>query len=441
MLIFAVLALSNSATAQLPESYLKLWRDPELTHRIERGIEQNRKSDAEIQIIGTDGAPLTNATLELVQQKHEFHFGCNLFALDQLATPELNQKYERYFTQLFNFATVPFYWGDLEAEPGKTRYAEGSPRIWRRPPPDRLVKWCEQHDIMPKGHALLYVKNMFMPAWTARNDAEKLRGQCAAHMAELATRYGDKILIWDVINEEIPRMRRPNEWPIVPKDYLAWGFSEASRLFPKAKLLINDGTNEAHDTPGAYEALIKPLLDQGIRVEGVGMQFHLYGRTGFMSGKTLRPQQLIDVYERFSRTGLPLYITEITVPGKEEHGEAQQAAIVADLYRLWFSTPGMAGVTWWNLGDGTAFQEENQALGGLLDNDMNPKAAYRELDRLVNKEWKTRAIVKTDARGMAVFRGFHGKYTARWTAEGRSREIPFELKSSQMRARIQLKTN
>jgi GH35 family endo-1,4-beta-xylanase len=434
-----MLAFCTNATAELPEAYVKLWRNPELTQQIDRNIEQNRKSDAELSVVGADGAPLKNVTLEISQQRQEFLFGCNLFALDQLPTAELNQKYERYFAQLFNFATVPFYWGDLEAEPGKTRYAEGSPKIWRRPPPDRLVNWCEEHGITPKGHALLYVKNMFMPAWTARDNAETLRKQCAAHMTELAERYREKILIWDVINEEIPRMRHTNEWPIVPQDYLAWGFKEAGRLFPKAKLLINDGTNEAHDTPADYEALIKPLLDQGIRIEGVGMQFHLYGRTGFMSGKTLKPQQLIEVYQRFSRMGLPLYITEITVPGKEEHGEEQQAAIVTDLYRLWFSTPNMAGITWWNLGDGTAFQEENKALGGLLDNEMNPKAAYRELDRLINKEWKTRATVKTDAKGTATFRGFHGKYTARLKRDGRSREVPFELKRSPGKAQIVLK--
>ena len=81
------------------------------------------------------------------------------------------------------------------------------------------------------------------------------------------------------------------------------------------------------------------------------------------------------VYEQLGRLGLPLYITEITIPGVGDDG-AEQAAIVANLYRLWFSTPTMAGVTWWNLGDGTAYQKENKALGGLLDNDMNPKPAY-----------------------------------------------------------------
>ena len=70
----------------------------------------------------------------------------------------------------------------------------------------------------------------------------------------------------------------------------------------------------------------------------------------------------------------------------------------------------MAGITWWNLGDGTAVKGENEAQGGLLDNELKPKAAYRALDQLINQQWKTQTSVQTDANGQARFRGFYGKY-------------------------------
>ncbi len=149
-----------------------------------------------------------------------------------------------------------------------------------------------------------------------------------------------------------------------------------------------------------------------------------------LGGKLLPPRQLQEVYDRLGRLGLPLYITEITVPGTGDEGPALQAAIVAHLYRLWFSTPAMAGVTWWNLGDGTAFENENKALGGLLDKEMNPKPAYQALDRLINHDWKTRLTVKTGADGRVNFRGFHGRYSLRLTVGAETREFPFELKSN-----------
>ncbi|MBM3889125.1 MAG: glycoside hydrolase family 10, partial [Verrucomicrobia bacterium] len=171
-IVFASLLLAVAAQAQIPETFQRLWNDPAVAGRIERDIEKYRKGDTVIEVVGKDGKPLANATVEVRQQTHGFLFGCNLFVLDQLATPELNRKYEAAFTNLFNFATLPFYWRDLEPEPGKPRFAEDSPRIWRRPPPDRLVKWCKANGITPKGHALMYAKNKFMPDWTARDDAE-----------------------------------------------------------------------------------------------------------------------------------------------------------------------------------------------------------------------------------------------------------------------------
>lgn len=423
-------ALAPAAASAIPEKYVDLWNDAGLQEQMAQGIENHRKADVTLQILDPSGKPLRNAPVSVQQQTHEFLFGCNLFVLDQLSTPDLNTRYKTAFTNLFNFATVPFYWGDLEPEKGNPRYARNSPYVWRRPSPDHLVQWCKENGITPKGHAFMYVKNMFMPAWTARDNPDLLQKQCAEHIAEMAKRYGRDIPIWDVVNEEIPRKRHPNEWPVVFEDFVPWSFREAKRRLPKsAVLLINDGTNEAHDTPGEYEAIIESALHARAPIHGIGMQFHVYNRTGMMSGKSLTPAQLVSVYERFERLRLPLYITEVTVPGSGENGAAVQTAIVTNLYRLWFSTPNMAGVTWWNLGDGAAFQEENKMMGGLLDADMNPKPAYRALDELINREWKTKLDLQTDANGKVRFRGFKGKYAIKVSSHSASAEYPIAVTS------------
>jgi hypothetical protein len=113
--------------------------------------------------------------------------------------------------------------------------------------------------------------------------------------------------------------------------------------------------------------------------------------------------------------------------------------VVRDHYRLWFAAPRMAGITWWNLGDGTAVKGENEAKGGLVDAEFKPKPAYRELDRLINQQWKTQAALKTDASGKAGFRGFHGKYTVSVTTGAGKREFPMELKRGEAVNRATLK--
>ncbi|HCR92189.1 MAG TPA: hypothetical protein DIW50_17420 [Prolixibacteraceae bacterium] len=431
-LIICLLLFFTGRTIAQEAIYDQLWNDPKVNERIENDIEKYRKGNAIIEIIGKDKKPVSNAEVTIRQESHEFLFGCNLFALGQLKTPELNQKYETSFINLFNSATVPFYWGDLEPQQGKPKFKEGSSTVWRRPSPDQLVKWCREHNIMPKGHALMYAKNMFMPDWTEQNNPEAFLRQGHKHIAGIAKRYGGTFPIWDVANEEIPRIRHLDQWHKVPDDYLEWCFREAESLFPKnVKMLYNDGTEEVHKNIIEYTALFTRLINQKIKVDGMGIQFHIYNRPAMIEGKLYPPNELFSVYDQLSEMKLPLYITEITIPGKDENGAALQGKIVENLYRLWFSTPYMAGITWWNLGDGTAFEEENKAMGGLIDEEMNPKPAYQALDKLINHEWKTNGVFNTNSNGKVSFRGFHGKYKVCVSANGISKEFSFDLKKGE----------
>ncbi|GIX01570.1 MAG: hypothetical protein KatS3mg112_0507 [Thermogutta sp.] len=49
------------------------------------------------------------------------------------------------------------------------------------------------------------------------------------------------------------------------------------------------------------------------------------------------------------------------------NGEEIQAEVVRHLYRLWFSVPAMASITWWNLADGTAVEGGKRSPGCLDD--------------------------------------------------------------------------
>jgi endo-1,4-beta-xylanase len=418
---FLIFALALNINGQQLK-FDQLWSDPSVVRHINENTEKHRKGNAVIEIKDKDGNPVSNALIEVHQKTHEFLFGCNLFVLGQLETPELNEKYENAFSGLFNFATLPFYWRGLEPNEGHPRFAEDSEPIWRRPPPDKLLKWCKENGITAKGHALIYAKTKFMPDWTAKNDPELFLKQAKKHMTEIAERYRDDIVIWDVLNEEIHRIRHLDQWHKVPDpmDYLAWSFKVAGSLFPgNVKLLNNEGFKQVHpgfkqvqNYEGEYESSFKYLLNKGIRVDGMGIHYHIYEgmREEMLEGKILTPEHFFEVYEQLGQLNLPMYVTEITIAGSGDNGSVKQADIVENLYRLWFSTPNMAGLTWWNLADGTAYGNENNALGGLLDKEMNPKPAYNVLDKLINQEWQTNITIESDSKGEANFRGFYGKY-------------------------------
>ncbi len=427
--VAAVLALlGTTAQAQAPESYRKSWSGPAVAARIERNIEKHRKGDATITVVGRDGKPVAEASVEVQQQTHEFLFGCNAFVLGQLKPEELERRYEEAFVKLFNFATVPFYWAGTEPTKGELRYAEPTRDIWRRPPPDGFVPWAAKSGVALKGHPLLW--HAHNPSWLPK-DANELRELYRKRFREIAERFGGKIGIWDVVNESLVC---PKSYTLFApdRDYVRWAFQEAAALFPEqTTLMINDVTGFSFPPASdRYFGQVKALLAQGAKVRGIGFQFHYFRREALdkhLAGSNCNPGKMLDVYEQFGDLGLPLYITEITIPSAGAGGDELQAQVVRDHYRLWFSAPRMAGITWWNLGDGTAVQGENEAKGGLMDAELRPKPAYAALDRLINQEWKTRVAAKTDANGVIRFRGFYGKYAVKVTVGAQTQEFSVDL--------------
>jgi GH35 family endo-1,4-beta-xylanase len=409
-----VVAVGRPANADLPENYLRRWDDPAVQKRIDDGIERNRKSDAVLHIAGPNGHPVAGADVKITQKSHQFLFGCNIFVLGQMK--EKNKAYEEAFLKLFNFATVPFYWGDLEPEQGKPRLAEGSPYIWRRPPPDRVVAFGKKHGLTLKGHPLLW--HRINPEWMP-SDPDELKRLYHKRFQEIADRYAKDIPIWDGVNESLVC---PPHYPLFSAEnrddppYVPWVFGEEQRAFrPENVLVINDVTTfnwPSNETNRFYRQCTR-LLERGVGIEGIGFQFHFFSRKSldaYVGGERCDPGTLLDSYEMFATLGLPLWITEITIGSAGEDGLEIQRRVVRDVYRLWFSAPNMAGITWWNLGEGTAYRNEGLAGGGLTDNDFHPKPAYEALDRLINHDWKTKLETKSDASGNVKFRGFNGTY-------------------------------
>jgi len=417
------------AHAALPEECRARWTDPALVKRIDANIERHRKAEAIIEVVTSDGRPVPGANVEIQQQTHAFLFGCNAFVLGQLDTPEKNRKYEEAFVRLFNFATVPFYWHATEPKQGELRYAEGSRDIWRRPPPDRFLPFAAKHGLTLKGHPLLW--HAYNPSWLPK-DADTLKKLYQKRFAEIAQRYAKDIKIWDVVNESLCC---PKAYPLYTpgREYAAWAFREAAPLFGPDNLLMINEVNFASCSVGnqnVYHRQVKQLLADGVKVQGIGFQFHFFSPAALQkefTGPSYAPQQLLDAYDSFAGFNLPMFVTEITIPTPDEDGPAVQAEVVRNLYRLWFSVPRMAGITWWNLGDGTAVQGENKAKGGLMDDNLDPKPSYRALDQLINHDWKTRLTVKTDSQGRAAFRGFHGKYAVKVATAGVVREFSVDL--------------
>ena len=159
--ICAVVVAATASAQGVSDKYRAIWGDS-VQMSIDREIERNRKADARIEL--KDAAPGAEVTIE--QTSHEFIFGSNIFLYGQLDTPEKNRRYEATFGELFNSATLPFYWKTLEPEKGKPRYTADSPYEYRRPATDPVVDFCEQKGVYMKGHAMIYgIRSWGHPTW------------------------------------------------------------------------------------------------------------------------------------------------------------------------------------------------------------------------------------------------------------------------------------
>jgi GH35 family endo-1,4-beta-xylanase len=398
---------------------------PSLRTRIDTNIERHRKTDVTVALRDSRGRPVRDTTVEIRQREHEFLFGSNIFVLGQLGSPEREELYRAAIRKVFNQATLPFYWEGTEPEEGRHRFDEGAPYVSRRPPVERLIRFCREANLTMKGHAIVY--HLFLPDWVTREPA-KIPDLLLKRMDELSERFADRIPLWDAVNESNKTAGNPFQEAFGGKDYVKWSFDEIRKRFPKNQLLLNETSWISHSclfVKGRYYHQARRLLDQGAPLDCVGFQWHLRNDFGdFLAGDHMVDdfQKLYDYYELFGDLSVPTAITEITIPsGKEAGGSREsQAAVVEDLYRIWFSIPSMNRITYWNLGDGLAHGPENALKGGLLDESLEPKPAYHALDRLINHEWKTDLTATTDKDGRVRFRGYFGTYDVSATEDAKS---------------------
>ena len=405
----------------------------ETEKRIADGIEKYRKGDLEILIKDKDGAPIKGARLTLSQKNHEFKFGANLFMLDEMESTEKNEKYKKAFAETFNIATLPFYWNATEPERGHLRYGKNSTPIYRRPPIDLCMEFCEQNGIEPREHALAYVS--LFPKWLNDLSVPEIKRELERRYQEISERYADKIPTIEVTNE----LLWESKYVAVPSiyeenDYLDFAFALAKKYFPNNRLAINEAPmvwRENARTTDHYYAYTEAAIHRGVRIDAIGMQYHLFYPKNeiekLASSKYLSPEWLYRHMDLYARFGKPLQVTEITIPAfsNDPENEAVQAELLEWLYSIWFSHPAMEQIIYWNLVDGYAYVNdpekikdsqgdmtigENVYYGGLFRFDMTPKPAFFAIQNLIKKKWHTDTSLVTDTEGRAKMRGFYGTY-------------------------------
>jgi hypothetical protein len=182
--------------------------------------------------------------------------------------------------------------------------------------------------------------------------------------------------------------------------------AQVKNVMPGARTLVTVsqpfGEHRQRITTGAPPLLYAEMVAQsGINFEGFGIELEVGVPVPGMYTRDLF--QYSCLLDRFSGFGKPLFLTGIGVPGRANNDpsdrsegtldpanagrwrrpwDAQlQAEWIDSVYRIAFSKPFVESVSWANVAD------MNQSLpsGGLLDDMLQPKPAFTQLQELREK--------------------------------------------------------
>ncbi len=474
----------------MSKGYWALWND-EVQARIDRDIDAHRKADASLQLEGvTEGVEVRVEQLDhaFVFGSHIFNFNqlgteARNTRYKELFGTLFNSATIPFYWSKFEpeeghprfkgeHRDTEAYWNTVEDPQSEAH--------WRRPATDPLVEFCEAKGIRCHGHTFIWGNcRWHMPEWLLaklpspyREQVVPFNNACenattelfkdytpaqieallpdftrilntamAKRIIDCALHYKTRIQSWDVVNESAMDYGLGNMIPedgickshygLLPGDYDYRSLKIAESVFPKAvNLNIND-----YKLNQDYVRQIKGLLERGCKIDVMGAQMHLFNPQDCLDiaegkpGAHQAPKDVRATMDLLETAGRPIHLSEITItaPNNDERGQAIQAIITRNLYRLWFSVKSMMGITWWNTVDGCGAPGE-PSVSGLFTRDMQAKPACHALNDLINREWKTDMVVQASEDGRISFRGFRGNYRLSWTQpNGEARSVNYRL--------------
>jgi GH35 family endo-1,4-beta-xylanase len=217
------------------------------------------------------------------------------------------------------------------------------------------------------------------------------------------------------------RTLNPQNKLCLPDNYVEEVYRLAERYFHNSTLLYNDNNQwwryQADCSP--VYLLVRHLLDRGLRVGGLGLQYHMFDWLLDQANLFMDPRHIYKCLDQYGKLDIPVNFSEVSIVSRRDFGDGDrfQEIVTEKLYRLWFSHPATNGIVWWNLVDGTAAYAplgseggENKLRGGLVNYDFSSKPAYKVLENLIKDEWNTQTVVDYEAGGDNRFHGFYGEY-------------------------------
>jgi GH35 family endo-1,4-beta-xylanase len=400
-------------------------------------IEHFRQGSANIALVGS--APGSSVEVRMVHNAFNFGtmvqgFDANVFLAPVAPgdTTSTAARYQSFVKEYFNIL-VP-------SNMGKWAHTEPTQGDLTLQNMDTILNFAQANDMNMRMHNLIwanqqptYVNNLLNSAGSSNPTiaAQAKADLIAAIEDRIAYYVGDgdadvsdgdrsrKYLEIDVLNEAL---RAPVYWDIFGAEGIAEIYKKVQDAADAAgadtRLYTNEYNvfNYANDPNGGasdpyanwYRRNIEDINNAGFGevVTGVGIQYNSEPRANVSQAHS--PARMNQVLQNLSIAGLPITITEFSVPpdaGGVPTTEQRAALIYNEALRMTFGSPQATSFLIWE-----PWPPANTDSSTIFDNNWNFRAAGQALVDLLDS-WKTptqNLLVGPD--GTIDFTGFYGEY-------------------------------
>ncbi len=337
-------------------------------------------------------------------ETNDFLIGGQAFGIEK------GPKFQKVHKDLFELGIAPLYFFLLKPD-SRTK------TNWELT--DKIIDWLVKTKRPIKGHPLVWMHKYARPEWMLSLTFAELKKFLKEHITEVIARYGDRIKMWDIVNE-IPAADA-NGFDFTMEQLLEitkMTSDLVKKLQPEAERIINfseifGAGSFVQDRPSIPPVHFLKLCEKkGIEYESIGLQFYMGMKKEFACREILNISQTVDTFTQFGKS---IHFSELGWPsmhdvdpesffsadhpevaGRWHRGwdETLQAEFVEKIYTLFASKPKSKSITWWDITDNGIHEDIGSRFipfAGLTRRDFSIKPAYDAIK-------KFKSIVKPNTK-------------------------------------------
>ena len=273
---------------------------------------------------------------------------------------------------------------------------------------DEVLDFTVSSGIQLRGHCLLwpvsdgdyynYPTAVIAQVNESADPVSTLTGIMREHIHTVSQHFGDKVGVWDVVNEHLLARTEANIfYQILGDDYIRLAFELTRQVLPNTPLVWNEALIEYSLSDPSIQIwleLLQKYKDEGVPVDRVGVQGHAFANLHNITDLRIFLQTVADM-------GYDVEVTEFDAPlgkfsskGEFLHDPYQaQADYFAAYLRACLDSGRCKGFTIWGLSDNYSWLDDifvpsapNRPL--MVDDEGYPKPAWlsirNELDSYTN---------------------------------------------------------